>query len=265
MDRPLSVTAPALPDVRPHARRRARRRGARRSRSDPRARGWSACSASARIANSTDDLRDSHGCLLEAGGQVEDMLAAGRFPVLTKLGLLDLHDDVPGGRPPRARRAGAVAGRPRRLQHARHDAERLPRRHVPRRGLRALGRRLRAVDRPRARAHVRRARPRRRRARAGGDGGRRRSRARRRSSSGSAATRSTCTSTSTCSTPTSCPSQFAVAARAERHRPAHAAGRGRPRVRRRRARDDRVRGPGGPGGAGPRTPIVAGDRAALLP
>ena len=30
-----------------------------------------------------DDLRDSHGCLLEAGGQVEDMLSAGRFPVLT--------------------------------------------------------------------------------------------------------------------------------------------------------------------------------------
>ncbi len=29
-----------------------------------------------------DDLRASHGCLLEAGGQVEDALAAGRFPVL---------------------------------------------------------------------------------------------------------------------------------------------------------------------------------------
>jgi arginase len=37
----------------------------------------------ARIANWVDDLRDSRGCLLEAGGQVEDMLAAGRFPVLT--------------------------------------------------------------------------------------------------------------------------------------------------------------------------------------
>jgi arginase len=36
-----------------------------------------------RTASYTDDLRDSHGCLLEAGGQVEDMLAAGRFPVLT--------------------------------------------------------------------------------------------------------------------------------------------------------------------------------------
>jgi arginase len=30
-----------------------------------------------------DDLRDAHGCLLEAGGQVEDALAAGSFPVLT--------------------------------------------------------------------------------------------------------------------------------------------------------------------------------------
>jgi len=30
-----------------------------------------------------DDLRDARGCLLEAGGQVEDALAGGRFPVLT--------------------------------------------------------------------------------------------------------------------------------------------------------------------------------------
>jgi arginase family enzyme len=29
-----------------------------------------------------DDLRDSRGCLLEAGGQVDDALTAGRFPVL---------------------------------------------------------------------------------------------------------------------------------------------------------------------------------------
>ena len=36
-----------------------------------------------RIASFEDDLRDSHGCLLEAGGQVEDMLSANRFPVLT--------------------------------------------------------------------------------------------------------------------------------------------------------------------------------------
>jgi len=37
----------------------------------------------AHVADWSDDLRDSHGCLLEAGGQVEDMLAAGAFPVLT--------------------------------------------------------------------------------------------------------------------------------------------------------------------------------------
>ena len=37
----------------------------------------------AHIADWSDDLRESRGCLLEAGGQVEDMLAAGAFPVLT--------------------------------------------------------------------------------------------------------------------------------------------------------------------------------------
>ena len=37
----------------------------------------------AHIADWSDDLRDSRGCLLEAGGQVEDMLATGAFPVLT--------------------------------------------------------------------------------------------------------------------------------------------------------------------------------------
>jgi arginase len=30
-----------------------------------------------------DDLREARGCLLEAGGQVQDALAGGRFPVLT--------------------------------------------------------------------------------------------------------------------------------------------------------------------------------------
>jgi arginase len=37
---------------------------------DPRTRDWS------------DDLRDSHGCLLEAGGQLDDALEAGRVPIL---------------------------------------------------------------------------------------------------------------------------------------------------------------------------------------
>jgi arginase family enzyme len=36
-----------------------------------------------RIASYKVDLVDSKGCLLEAGGQVEDMLTAERFPVLT--------------------------------------------------------------------------------------------------------------------------------------------------------------------------------------
>ncbi|HEY6758699.1 MAG TPA: arginase family protein [Baekduia sp.] len=35
-----------------------------------------------RVAGWADDLRDSRGCLLEAGGQVDDALAAGRRPVL---------------------------------------------------------------------------------------------------------------------------------------------------------------------------------------
>lgn len=35
-----------------------------------------------REAGWEDDLRDSRGCLLEAGGQVDDALAAGDFPVL---------------------------------------------------------------------------------------------------------------------------------------------------------------------------------------
>jgi arginase len=37
----------------------------------------------ARVAAWSDDVRDSRGCLLEAGGQVADMLDAGAFPVLT--------------------------------------------------------------------------------------------------------------------------------------------------------------------------------------
>ncbi len=36
-----------------------------------------------RIANWDEDLRDSRGCILEAGGQVDDILTAGNFPLLT--------------------------------------------------------------------------------------------------------------------------------------------------------------------------------------
>ena len=36
----------------------------------------------ARVAGWEDDLRDSRGCILEAGGQVDDALSAGRFPLL---------------------------------------------------------------------------------------------------------------------------------------------------------------------------------------
>ena len=36
-----------------------------------------------RIADWTEDVKESRGCILEAGGQVEDALSAGRFPVIT--------------------------------------------------------------------------------------------------------------------------------------------------------------------------------------
>lgn len=36
-----------------------------------------------RVAGWSEDIKDSRGCILEAGGQVEDALAAGRFPVIT--------------------------------------------------------------------------------------------------------------------------------------------------------------------------------------
>jgi arginase len=35
-----------------------------------------------RTGDWSDDLRDSHGCLLEAGGQLDDALEAGRVPIL---------------------------------------------------------------------------------------------------------------------------------------------------------------------------------------
>lgn len=36
-----------------------------------------------RVADWSEDVKASRGCILEAGGQVEDALAAGRFPVIT--------------------------------------------------------------------------------------------------------------------------------------------------------------------------------------
>ena len=90
-----------------------------------------------------------------------------RFPVLTASDCSICLTTLPGRRAPRAGRARAVARRARRLQHARHDAERLPRRHVPGRRVRALGRglRARAIDPARV-LMLRRPRPRPGRARA---------------------------------------------------------------------------------------------------
>ena len=112
-----------------------------------------------------DDLRDSRGCLLEAGGQVDDALTAGAFPVAAAADCSICITTLPAVAAPPPGRARPVARRPRRLQHARDDAERLPRRHVPGRRCGRLGRRARRrAARPGARGHGRRARPRRRRA-----------------------------------------------------------------------------------------------------
>ena len=36
-----------------------------------------------RVTDWSEDVKESRGCILEAGGQVEDALSAGRFPILT--------------------------------------------------------------------------------------------------------------------------------------------------------------------------------------
>jgi arginase len=81
VDRPLSVAALRCrtSDRTPGASRGAE---ALALALDPRAR-LVGTFGEARVANWDEDLRDSRGCILEAGGQVEDMLTAGAFPVLT--------------------------------------------------------------------------------------------------------------------------------------------------------------------------------------
>ncbi len=76
---------PPLPHLGPHAHGRARRGDPRpahrRAGSAPR-RARSEAPRRRTAASFEDDLRDSRGCLLEAGGQVDDALEAGRVPVL---------------------------------------------------------------------------------------------------------------------------------------------------------------------------------------
>ena len=93
----------------------------------------------ARRRAGTEDLRDSRGCLLEAGGQLDDALDGGRFPVLCAGDCSICVTTLPALARRPARRVRAVARRPRRLQHARHDAVAVPRRHVPGRRVRRLG------------------------------------------------------------------------------------------------------------------------------
>ena len=159
-----------MPDVGSH---RLDRRGRARA---GRGAAASACGCEPRLVgtpgepgetNYDDDLRDARGCLLEAGGQVEDALADGRFPVLTSSDCSICITTLP-----------AVARlRPEALvlwldAHPDfNDPETtplgLPGRDVPGGGVRALGRGLRRrPPRPRACRDVRHPRRRRRRARA---------------------------------------------------------------------------------------------------
>ena len=203
--------SPCAAAPRPHAAAAARRRGAGAAGRQA-ARSRAAHDRHARRAARAAlrrGPRESRGCLLEAGGQVDDALDGRRVPVIlapecsvalttlptalrhrpdARVLWLDAHGDfnTPG-----------------------HHAQRLPRRHGARRRLRPVGRRPgRGGRRPRARGARRRARPRRRRAQGarahrrdddrrqhGRDAGGGQQRAR-------AARRCTCTSTSTSSTPT---------------------------------------------------------------
>ena len=74
-----------------------------------------------------------------AAAAVRDAFDGRRAARADRLGLLDLHRHAARGRAARARRARRLDRRARRLQHAGDDAERLPRRHVPGRVVRALG------------------------------------------------------------------------------------------------------------------------------
>ena len=113
-----------------------------------------------------EDLRESRGCLLEAGGQIDDALAARQRAVL-------LAADCSVSRHHAARRAAPPPGRAVLWLDAHGDyntpdttAQRLPRRHVPGRRLRRVGRRARRHGAARARRARRRPRPRPGRARA---------------------------------------------------------------------------------------------------
>ena len=128
--------------------------------------GWSGTPGEPGETNYDDDLRDARGCLLEAGGQIEDALAAGRFPVLTSSDCSICITTLPAVARLRPEALGAVARRAPRLQRPRDDAVGLPGRHVPGGGVRGVGRGLRRrPHRSRARGDVRH--PRRRRRRAG--------------------------------------------------------------------------------------------------
>ena len=75
-----SRSSPTLPDLRPDERRRARGGGAgcaggRAAGREPRMVGEP---GEPRVGGWAEDLADSRGCLLEAGGQVEDALTGGR-------------------------------------------------------------------------------------------------------------------------------------------------------------------------------------------
>ncbi len=122
----------ALPHVRPQRRPGARRRGAgaapgraprRRAAPDRLAR-----ARRARRPTRTTCATPAAACSRPAVRSTTRSPAA-TCPVLLAGRLLDLPHHAAHGAPPPARGQGALARRARRLQHARDDPERLPRRH----------------------------------------------------------------------------------------------------------------------------------------
>ena len=114
------------------------RAGGERAGVEPRS---SAAAGELRETRYEDDLRDARGCLLEAGGQVDDALAGGDTPVLLAADCSVSVTTLPAAI--RNRPEGASCGSTPGDYNTRHVRQRLPRRHVPR------GRRGRVGRRPR--------------------------------------------------------------------------------------------------------------------
>ena len=122
VDRPVSVAVLRCrtSDRTPGGARGAEALGARARTRDARLVGTPGDAADRRAGTTTCATRAA-ACSRPAARSTT-CSTAGRFPVLTASDCSICMTTLPGGRPPRARRARAVARRARRLQHARHDA-----------------------------------------------------------------------------------------------------------------------------------------------